>query len=254
MISIDNLTLTLQNNLKFIVKRVYNKKEKGATMRKILIIEDEENIRKIIAYDLSKAGFDIDEVADGKEGLNKVLSDNYDLILIDWMLPEISGIELLKRFREENVDSILFMLTAKDSEEDIVEAFEAGADDYMSKPFSPRELLARINAHLKRVKRESDHKQYLDIVMDDKRRIVRIGNDRIDLTKKEYDLLEYFILNNNIVLSRDKILNDLWGFDYDGDTRIVDVHTFKLRNKLKTSKAVINSSRGVGYIMEMRNE
>lgn len=223
-------------------------------MRNILIIEDEENIRKIIAYDLSKAGFDIDEAEDGKEGLAKGLSNAYDLILIDWMLPKYSGIELIKKFREENVDSILFMLTAKDSEEDIVEAFEAGADDYMSKPFSPKELLARINAHLKRMKKESSNKEYLDIVMDEKRRIVSIANNKIDLTKKEYDLLEYFILNNNIVLSRDKILNDLWGFDYDGDTRIVDVHTFKLRNKIKASKAVINSSRGVGYIMEMKNE
>ncbi|NCC54190.1 MAG: response regulator transcription factor [Erysipelotrichia bacterium] len=223
-------------------------------MRKILIIEDEENIRKIIAYDLNKAGFLIEEASDGKEGLEKGLADTYDLILIDWMLPQMSGIELLNQFREHSIDSILFMLTAKDGEEDIVEAFEAGADDYMSKPFSPRELLARINAHLKRMKKDSENKEYLDIKINDKKRSVQIGDKKVELTKKEYDLLEYFILNNNIVLSRDKILNDLWGFDYDGDTRIVDVHTFKLRSKLKESKASINSSRGVGYIMEARDE
>lgn len=226
-------------------------------MVRVLIIEDEDNIRKIIAYDLSKAGFEVSEAQDGKQGLDLALkngNDYYDLILIDWMLPEICGIDLIKKFRAAKVEGILFMLTAKDGEEDIVEAFEAGADDYMSKPFSPRELLARINAHLKRIKKETQNKVYLDIVMDEKKRSVKIADNKVDLTKKEYDLLEYFILNNNIVLSRDKILNDLWGFDYDGDTRIVDVHTFKLRSKLKNSKAQINSSRGVGYILEARDE
>lgn len=226
-------------------------------MVRVLIIEDEDNIRKIIAYDLSKAGFEVSEAQDGKQGVDLALkngNDYYDLILIDWMLPEICGIDLIKKFRAAKVEGILFMLTAKDGEEDIVEAFEAGADDYMSKPFSPRELLARINAHLKRIKKETQNKAYLDIVMDEKKRSVKIADNKVDLTKKEYDLLEYFILNNNIVLSRDKILNDLWGFDYDGDTRIVDVHTFKLRSKLKHSKAQINSSRGVGYILEARDE
>lgn len=226
-------------------------------MIRVLIIEDEENIRKVIAYDMSKAGFSVDEAEDGKQGLDLALqngSDYYDLILIDWMLPEMDGIELIKRFRSEKIESILFMLTAKDSEEDIVEAFEAGADDYMSKPFSPKELKARINAHLKRMRKENDTKTFLDIKMDDKKRSVKIADQKIELTKKEYDLLSYFILNNNIVLSRDKILNDLWGFDYDGDTRIVDVHTFKLRSKLKNSKAHIQSSRGVGYILEEKDE
>lgn len=226
-------------------------------MVRVLIIEDEDNIRKIIAYDLSKAGFEVSEAQDGKQGLDLALkngNDYFDLILIDWMLPEICGIDLIKKFRAAKVEGILFMLTAKDGEEDIVESFEAGADDYMSKPFSPRELLARINAHLKRIKKETQNKAYLDIVMDEKKRSVKIADNKVELTKKEYDLLEYFILNNNIVLSRDKILNDLWGFDYDGDTRIVDVHTFKLRSKLKNSKAQINSSRGVGYILEARDE
>lgn len=223
-------------------------------MRKILIIEDEENIRKIIAYDLNKAGYSVDEAEDGRKGLSLAFENNYDLILIDWMLPEISGIAIINQLRKKNNESILFMLTAKDGEEDIIEAFEAGADDYMSKPFSPRELLARINAHIKRVKKNDERREYLDIVIDEKKRTVFIADKKVDLTKKEYDLLSYFILNNNIVLSRDKILNDLWGFDYDGDTRIVDVHTFKLRSKLKGSKATITSSRGVGYIMEERNE
>lgn len=223
-------------------------------MIKILIIEDEENIRKIITYDLKQAGYEIEEASDGKEGLEKAESNTYDLILIDWMLPEYDGIELLHKFRTLAIDSILFMLTAKDEEEDILKAFEAGADDYMSKPFSVRELSARINAHLKRANKTNRVIQYLDIKMDNKKRIVNIHDHKIELTKKEYDLLEYFVMNHNTVLSRDKILNDLWGFDYDGDTRIVDVHTFKLRSKLKDSKAVIKSNRGVGYSMEAKDE
>lgn len=222
-------------------------------MNKILLIEDEDNIRKIIAYDLSKAGYEVIEACDGKEGLALGLQDEYDLMIIDWMLPFLDGVELVKRFRSKNIESIFMMLTAKDSEEDIVEAFEAGADDYMSKPFSPKELLARINAHLKRV-RKKDGKNFMDIELDNSKRKVKVSGKDLVLTKKEYDLLEYFIINNNIVLSRDQILNDLWGFDYDGDTRIVDVHTFKLRNKLKCSKAKIASSRGVGYILEERDE
>lgn len=223
-------------------------------MIKILIIEDEENIRKIITYDLKKAGYEIEEASDGKEGLEKAESNTYDLILIDWMLPEYDGIELLHKFRTLAIDSILFMLTAKDEEEDILKAFEAGADDYMSKPFSVRELSARINAHLKRANKTNSVIQYLDIKMDNKKRIVNIHDHKIELTKKEYDLLEYFVMNHNTVLSRDKILNDLWGFDYDGDTRIIDVHTFKLRSKLKDSKAVIKSNRGVGYSLEAKDE
>lgn len=168
-------------------------------------------------------------------------------------LPYKNGIELVKEFRKAQIDSVLVMLTAKDSEEDILEAFEAGVDDYISKPFSPRELMARIQAHLKRIKKE-DTKQYLDIVIDYKKRKIRVKEEELSLTKKEYELLEYFVLNNNIVLSRDKILNDLWGFDYDGDTRIVDVHTFKLRNKLAHSDAKISSSRGIGYILEKKDE
>lgn len=223
-------------------------------MNRILLIEDEESIRKIIAYDLTKAGYEIVEAEDGKEGLKLGLENDFDLMVIDWMLPEMEGIELVKQFRANHVESVFMMLTAKDEEEDLLEAFEAGADDYMSKPFSPKELMARVNAHLKRVKKSDDKKVFMDIELNDKKRKVKIAGEDHALTKKEYDLLEYYIRNNNIVLSRDKILNDLWGFDYDGDTRIVDVHTFKLRSKLKASVAHIASSRGVGYILEARDE
>lgn len=221
-------------------------------MSKILLIEDEDSIRKIMAYDLLKAGYDIDEADNGIDGEKLGLTGNYDLIIIDWMLPKKDGIELVKEFRKKKVESVFLMVTAKDEEEDLLQAFEAGVDDYVSKPFSPRVLMARVNAHLKRVKKNENKKVFMDIELNDKKRKATIAGEEITLTKKEYDLLEYYITNNNIVVSRDKILNDLWGFDYDGDTRIVDVHTFKLRSKLKNSQATISSSRGVGYILEAK--
>lgn len=221
-------------------------------MSKILLIEDEDSIRKIMAYDLLKAGYDIDEADNGIDGEKLGLTGNYDLIIIDWMLPKKDGIELVKEFRKKKVESVFLMVTAKDEEEDLLQAFEAGVDDYVSKPFSPRVLMARVNAHLKRVKKNENKKVFMDIELNDKKRKATIAGEEITLTKKEYDLLEYYITNNNIVVSRDKILNDLWGFDYDGDTRIVDVHTFKLRSKLKNSQANISSSRGVGYILEAK--
>ena len=223
-------------------------------MSRILLIEDEESIRKIIAYDLIKAGYEIVEAEDGKKGLELGINEKFDLMIIDWMLPGMEGIELVKQFRKNKVDSVFMMVTAKDGEEDLLEAFEAGVDDYISKPFSPRVLMARVNAHLKRTKRNDDIKVFGDIELNLKKRKAMIAGEEVSLTKKEYDLLEYYIVNNNIVLSRDKILNDLWGFDYDGDTRIVDVHTFKLRSKLKKSNVQISSSRGVGYILEKKDD
>lgn len=222
-------------------------------MKKILIVEDEANIRKLIAYDLKQAGYEVEEASDGDQAKLLGLSKKFDLMLIDWMLPGMSGIELIKTFRDHQVDSVFMMLTAKDGEEDILEAFEAGVDDYVNKPFSPRVLVARIHAHLKN-KKKKDQVKFMDMEIDHKKRKVKIKNKDVELTKKEFDLLSYFIANANIVLSRDQILNDIWGFDYDGDTRIVDVHTFKLRSKLKDSQAHINSSRGIGYILESLDE
>lgn len=224
-------------------------------MAKILLIEDEENIRKIIAYDLKNAGHEIVECADGTQAIDAVKKDHFDVMIIDWMLPMVSGIELVRTFRKDGIDSIMMMLTARDDEADILHAFEEGVDDYMTKPFSPRELLARIHAHVKRQNKAEVHTTAIGSVhLDLKRREAFIKDERVTLTKKEFDLLEYFIRNQNIVLSRDSILNDIWGFDYDGDTRIVDVHVFKLRSKLQKSNVKISSSRGVGYLMEIADE
>lgn len=216
---------------------------------KVLVIEDEDNIRRLLKYDLRKLGCTVDSASNGEEGLDKSLSGDYDVLIVDWMLPKMSGIDIVKRYRDHNKKGIVIMLTAKNNEEDLLDAFEVGVDDYVTKPFSPRELGARIQAHLRR---------YYDI---SKRRNLEFGNtninldlhqveingEKIELTKKEFDLFYYLIQNMNTVLSRDMILNEVWDFSYDGDTRIVDVHIFKLRSKLEASSIDIESLRGVGY-------
>ena len=224
-------------------------------MAKVLLIEDEENIRKIISYDLRKAGHTIVESGDGQEALDIALKQPFDVLIIDWMLPHVSGIEIVQKLRTQHVDSVMIMLTARDDETDILYAFDQGVDDYVTKPFSPRELLARVNAHMKRQsKRMEKDLEIGELRINLKRREALLKDELLTLTKKEFDLLEYFVSNKNIVLSRDAILNDIWGFDYDGDTRIVDVHVFKLRTKLHGSNVHIKSSRGVGYLLEELHE
>ncbi len=220
-------------------------------MAKVLLVEDEANIRKIIAYDLKNANHEVVECGDGKSALQEALQQEFDVMIIDWMLPYMSGVEIVKTLRDKHVDSIIVMLTAKDDEADVLYAFEQGVDDYMSKPFSSRELLARMHAHLRRHKKIDTEVVTLgNIRMNMKRREASVLDQVMNVTKKEFDLLGYFIRNQGIVLSRDNILNEVWGFDYDGDTRIVDVHVFKLRSKLEGSNIHIKSSRGIGYIME----
>lgn len=222
-------------------------------MPRILLIEDEDSIRHLISYDLKNAGFDVTGCPDGASAREKGLNESFDIMIIDWMLPEISGIELVRLFRGKGIDSVMMMLTAKDEEEDILEAFEAGVDDYITKPFSPRELLARIQAHVKRIVKTSRRVLEMGgLTMDLGSREVSVNGRPVSLTKKEFELLEYLLRNPQIVLSRDNILNEIWDFDYDGDTRIVDVHIFKLRNKLQGSGVKIASLRGVGYKLEVQ--
>lgn len=202
---------------------------------------------------MKNAGFDVTGCPDGASAREKGLNESFDIMIIDWMLPEISGIELVRLFRGKGIDSVMMMLTAKDEEEDILEAFEAGVDDYITKPFSPRELLARIQAHVKRIVKTSRRVLEMGgLTMDLGSREVSVNGRPVSLTKKEFELLEYLLRNPQIVLSRDNILNEIWDFDYDGDTRIVDVHIFKLRNKLQGSGVKIASLRGVGYKLEVQ--
>ncbi len=225
-------------------------------MKRILIIDDNEDIRKIIGYDLLKAGFDVDDAMDAESGYQKIMQEkHYDLIIIDWMLPNMSGIEFVRLLRHKQVRSFLFMLTAKDGINDLEEAFAAGVDDYMRKPFSPKELEIRIRYHLQSCSSiTSQHTlSYGDLFMEMNNRHIRINDHLISLTRKEFDMLALFMTHPDTVLSRNQILNELWGYDYEGDTRIVDVHTFKLRAKLRESNVQISSSRGIGYLLEKKN-
>jgi len=220
-------------------------------MNKVCFVDDEQNIRRLVAYDLKQAGYDFALCANGKEAYELSLKERFDAYIIDWMMPELDGISLVKKLRADKKDAILIMLTAKAEEEDLIEAFDAGVDDYLTKPFSSRELMVRIKAHLSRIQSKPETKLILkDVSINLMNREVTLKDKAIDLTKTEFDLLLYFAENPNTVLSRDQVLNKIWGFDYDGDTRIVDVHVFKLRSKLETSAVTIKSIRGVGYLLE----
>jgi two-component system, OmpR family, alkaline phosphatase synthesis response regulator PhoP len=219
----------------------------------ICLIEDEISIAKLLIYDLKNAGYNVVHYANGMDAKFGINTQNFDVFLVDWMIPQISGLELVKMIRYFKSDAIILMVTAKDDESDVLEAFEAGVDDYIRKPFSPRELLARVSAHLRK-HQSNDVKtiSYMDVECNLLTREMFVKNVPVSCTKKEFDLMAYLLANVNIVLTRDDILNELWNFDYDGDTRIVDVHIFKLRNKLEFSSLVIESKRGVGYVLQTK--
>ncbi len=222
-------------------------------MTKILVIEDELSIQKLLSYDLTQAGFEVDTAVDGLTGYKKADEGDYDLILLDLMLPGLDGIEVCKKLRRNNNDVYIIMLTARDDEFDKITGLDSGADDYMTKPFSPREVLARIKAGLRRQvksQEENNQIQLKDMVLDLNRHEMFIKEQLIALTHKEYELLLFLLKNKGIALSRDVLLETLWGFEYDGDTRIVDVHIFKLREKLINSGVCIITKRGLGYMLE----
>lgn len=225
-------------------------------MAKILVIEDEVSIQKLLLYDLTHAGFSVDIAIDGKEGYEKAKNGSYDLILLDLMLPGLGGIEICKKLRKENNNVYIIMLTARDEKIDTITGLDSGADDYMTKPFSPREVLARINALLRRKAINIEGKTSItlnDMMLDLNRNELYVKNQLVPLTHKEYELLLFLLKNKSVALTRDILLETLWGFEYDGDTRIVDVHIFKLREKLTGSNVSIITKRGLGYMLEEEN-
>ncbi len=224
-------------------------------MTKVCLVDDELNIRRLVAYDLKQAGYEIILCENGQIAYEASQVDVFDVFIVDWMMPVLNGIELVKKLRADHQKALIIMLTAKAEEEDLIEAFEAGVDDYLTKPFSSRELLIRMKAHLNRIKTHKESNlSFSNLTLNLLNREVSYMNHLIDLTKIEFDLLHMFIQNKETVLSRDQILNTIWGFDYDGDTRIVDVHVFKLRSKLGHTSLEIKSSRGIGYLLEEHHE
>lgn len=222
--------------------------------QRILIIEDEIKIARFLELELKHEGYEVDQAHDGRKGLDKALEKEFDLIILDIMLPSMNGIEVLRRLRQGSEVPVI-MLTAKDEIMDKVVGLDMGANDYVTKPFAIEELLARIRAALKRKVTQIMTSSILELdglKVDLDKYIVTYDNEEIELTKREFDLLKYFLENKNIVLTRDKILQAVWGYDYMGDTNVVDVYVRYIRCKIddKYSKKIIHTVRGVGYLLK----
>lgn len=223
--------------------------------KKILIVEDEHKIARFLELELKYEGYEVGIADNGRDGLEKGKNEDINLIILDLMLPGLSGIEVCRRIRQTS-DVPIIMLTAKDDISDKVTGLDIGADDYMTKPFAVEELLARIRVLLKRkfVSKGKDESIIYEIgklkLFSNNYR-VEYDNENIELTKKEFELLEFMIINRNIVLTREKILDKVWGYDYFGDTNIIDVYIRYLRSKIdqKYNINLIETVRGVGYII-----
>ncbi|WP_085509079.1 response regulator transcription factor [Thalassobacillus devorans] len=225
---------------------------------KILIVDDEESIVTLLKYNIEQAGYDTDVAYDGSEALHKADENDYDLIVLDIMLPELDGMDVCKQLRINKMDTPILMLTAKDDEFDKVLGLELGADDYLTKPFSPREVVARIKAILRRANRtvqeeKKDTIEIADLVIYPQQYEAAINGKQLIFTPKEFELLLYLAKHKGKVLARDQLLSAVWNYDFVGDTRIVDVHVSHLREKIEpdTKKPVyIKTIRGLGYKME----
>ena len=220
-------------------------------MKKILIIEDESNISDFVKMELEYEGYEAEMSEDGKEGLIKALREDYDLIVLDLMLPGISGLEVCRRLKKEK-DIPVIMLSAKDSVMDKVAGLQIGADDYIAKPFAIEELIARIQVIFRRAEKvKSNIIKFKDLSIQLESRTVMKNEEKINLTNKEYELLILLLNNKGKVVTRDNILNEVWGYDYDAGTNVVDVYVSYLRNKLdeKNKEAYIETVRAVGYII-----
>lgn len=218
-------------------------------MKKILIIDDEWKIRKLIKDYLVREGYTVDEAGNGEEGIEKFFSTGYDVVILDIMMPKIDGWSVCRKIREESQVPII-MLTARSDESDQLFGFDLEADEYMTKPFNPKLLVAKVKALLRRDRKIVDNvpMAFGDLVIDGVKREVKLKDVVLELTPKEYDLLYFFIENKGIALSREKILNSVWGWDYFGDSRTVDTHIKRLRKKI--GDEYIQTVRGFGYKFE----
>ena len=220
----------------------------------ILIVDDESRMRKLIKDFLTAKGYSILEAEDGEKAL-EVFEENknkINLILLDVMMPKLDGWSVLRQIRQESKVPII-MLTARGEEQDELFGFELGVDEYISKPFSPKILVARVEAILNRTKpKENDIKECGGITIDNDGRTVKVDGKQIELSLREYELLKYLVDNNKVALSRDKILNNVWNYDYYGDSRTIDSHIKKIRHKLGKKGKYIETIRGVGYKFEVK--
>ena len=220
----------------------------------ILIVDDETRMRKLIKDFLIKNDYKTLEAGDGEEAID-VFEENKDkisLILLDVMMPKLDGWSVLRKIRNESQVPVI-MLTARGEEQDELFGFELGVDEYISKPFSPKILVARIEAILKRINGDKKTiRDYDGIIIDEQGRTVTVDGKKVELSLREYELLKYLLDNENIALSRDKILNNVWNYDYYGDSRTIDSHIKKIRHKLGKKGKYIETIRGVGYKFEIK--
>ncbi|AIE60999.1 response regulator transcription factor [Bacillus methanolicus] len=229
----------------------------------VLVVDDEQSIVTLLQYNLEQAGFDVITAMDGEDGKDLALKENPDLIILDLMLPKLDGIEVCKQLRQQKMMTPILMLTAKDDEFDKVLGLELGADDYMTKPFSPREVIARVKAILRRSQFQPEVKEneilengfikIADLKIYPEQYEAYFAEEQLDLTPKEFELLLYLAKHKGRVLTRDQLLSSVWNYDFAGDTRIVDVHISHLREKIEqnTKKpAYIKTIRGLGYKLE----
>ncbi len=220
---------------------------------RLLVAENEKDLNRVISKRLEAAGYNVDRCFDGEEALDFIAAGEFDAIILDIMMPKISGIEVLKTLRRKNNATPVLLLTAKDSIEDRVTGLDAGADDYLIKPFAFDELLARIRVMTRKAVGGTTNQFVLsDLVMDTKTHTVTRGGEEISLSAKEYDILEYMMMNKGTVLSREKIENHAWNFDYCGGTNVVDVYIRYLRKKIDDAHDVklIHTVRGSGYVLK----
>ncbi len=221
----------------------------------VLVVDDEARMRKLIKDFLVQKEFDVIEAEDGEKAI-KVFEENekdIGLILLDVMMPKLDGWSVLRQIRQTSNVPII-MLTARGEEQDELFGFELGVDEYISKPFSPKILVARVEAILKRTREnENDVKDYGGIVIDADGRTVTVDGKNVEMSLREYELLKYLVDNEGIALSRDKILNNVWNYDYYGDSRTIDSHIKKIRHKLGKKGKYIETMRGVGYKFEVKN-
>ena len=226
-------------------------------MSRILIIEDEKNLARFVELELKHEGYDIQVEYNGRKGLDAALAEDFDAILLDLMLPELNGLEVCRRVREVKNTPII-MMTARDSVIDRVSGLDHGADDYIVKPFAMEELLARLRALLRRIDLESEQQStkqttvtYKDLTIEKENLVVKRGDEVINLTKREYELLLTLMENINVVLARDVLLNKVWGYESEVETNVVDVYIRYLRNKIDRpgEKSYIQTVRGTGYVI-----
>lgn len=219
---------------------------------RILLVEDDPKLAKFIESELTLEGYHVTVAPNGLDGLTLARTAEPDLLILDWMLPGISGLDICLRLRSTGVQVPIIMLTAKDEVPDRVTGLNAGADDYVTKPFSMEELLARVKARLRRTQpNDPDQLEFEDLILNGLTREVYRGNQLIELTAKEFDLLEFLLRNPRQVITRDRILEKVWGYDFMGESNIIEVYIRALRIKLEASnsKRLLHTVRGVGYVL-----